>query len=255
MRAVSRSLLCAGMAMLICAGGAQAAEVKILVAGALQNAVRALAADFEKQSSDKVTVTSVNPAFIEKELTEHTYDVLAASNVSMASYNETGRIDAPSRAQLARTGIGVSIKAGARKPDLSSVEAFKKSVMGAKNVIYTDPNIPNASGAVTQHILTNAGLLDAVKAKGKMEGLAPGRELIAKGEYEIGFFNVSEATAPGVVLAGPVPAPLQQYTNYEVALVTGADNAKGGAAFLKFMTAKAAGARWTGAGMDQIAPQ
>jgi molybdate transport system substrate-binding protein len=244
----------AGFALVLSTSLAHAAEVKVLIAGALQNAVRPLAADFEKQTGNKVTIAAVNPALVAKELAGGQFDVIASAVPSMAEFDESGKLQAGTRSPLARTGIGIAIKAGAPKPDLSSVAAFKKAVMGAKNIIYTDPTTPNASGGNTQHILANAELLDVVKKKGLQEGLAPGRERIAKGEYEMGFFNVSEALAPGVVLAGPVPEPLQMYLYYDVAVLKSAAAKNEAAAFAKFITAKPAGERWKSAGLDQLAP-
>jgi ABC-type molybdate transport system substrate-binding protein len=91
-----------------------------------------------------------------------------------------------------------------------------------------------------------------VKAKGKQEGLGPGKELIAKGEYEMGLFNISEATIPGVVVAGPVPAPLQDYTNYDAAVLAGAANREAAAGFLKYLTGKSAAATWKAANIDAM---
>jgi molybdate transport system substrate-binding protein len=245
----------AGVALLLSMSAAQAAEVKVLIAGALQNAIRPLAADFEKQTGNKVTLAAVNPALLPKELAEKPYDVVASALPTMGEFAESGKLQAGTQVRLARTGIGIAVKEGARKPDLSTIEAFKKAVMDAKNIIYTDPLAPNASGGNTQHILANAGLLDELKKKGLQEGLAPGRERIAKGEYEMGFFNVSEAVAPGVMLAGPVPAPLQMYLNYDIAVTRNAMAQKEAAAFVQFVTAKTAGARWSAAGLEQLGPR
>jgi molybdate transport system substrate-binding protein len=250
-----RALLTATIATALSVGGANAAEIKILIAGALQNGVRPLAADFEKQTGNKVTVTATNPALFMRDFNAGQFDVVAAAVPSVAELTEAQKLQAGSLQHLARTGIGIAVKEGAPKPDLSTIAAFKKAVMGAKNIIYTDPLAPNASGGNAQHILANAGLLDEVKKKGLQEGLGPGRERIAKGEYEMGFFNVSEATAPGVVLAGPVPAPLQMYLNYDVAVTRNAAAKNEAAAFVKFVTAKAAAPRWTGAGLEQLAAQ
>src|SRR5579872_3846660 len=155
--------------------------------------MRSLAADFEKQTGNHVTIKPTNPALVEKELAAGNYDVIAAATPTIAEFDESGRLQAGTRNAIARTGIGIAIKQGARKPDLSTVTAFKKAVHDAKSIVYSDPSTPNASGPNTQHILTNAGLLDEVKKKGKQEGLAQGREAIARGEFEMGFFNVSEA--------------------------------------------------------------
>ena len=245
----------AGLALALSAGIAQAAEVKVLIAGALQNAIRPLAADFEKATGNKVTIMAGNPALVPKELVDHPYDVVASAVPTMGEFAEEGKLQAGTELRLARTGIGIAIKAGAKKPDLSTIAAFKKAVMDAKNIVYTDPNAPNASGGNTQHILANAGLLDEVKKKGLQTGLGPGRERIAKGEYEMGFFNVSEAVGPGIVLAGPVPAPLQMYLTYDIALTRNAAARTEAAAFVKFVTAKAAGERWKAAGLEQLTPQ
>jgi ABC-type molybdate transport system substrate-binding protein len=82
--------------------------------------------------------------------------------------------------------------------------------------------------------------------------LGPGREKIAKGQAEIGFFNVSEALAPGVELAGPVPAPLQQYIAYDAAVLKTAHNRAEAAAFVKFINSKVVGDRWKAAGLEQL---
>jgi molybdate transport system substrate-binding protein len=244
----------AGIALLCSTCIANAAEVKVLTAGALQVAMRSLAADFEKQTGNHVTIKPTNPALVEKELAAANYDVIAAATPTIAEFDESGRLQAGTRNVIARTGIGIAIKQGAPKPDVSTVTAFKKAVHDAKSIVYSDPSTPNASGPNTQHILTNAGLLDEVKKKGKQEGLAQGREAIARGEFEMGFFNVSEAGAPGVELAGPVPAPLQQYINYDAAVLRSAPDKDAGAAFVKFISSRAAGANWKAAGLDQLNP-
>jgi molybdate transport system substrate-binding protein len=248
----ARSFLSTSGALILTMGVAQAAEVKMLIAGALQNAVRTLAADYEKQSGNKVTITATNPAMVGKEFSGGQFDIVAAARPSVAELAEAAVLRPGSIEPLARTGVGIAVKQGAPIPDLSTVAAFKRAVTAAKSIIYTDPMAPNASGGNTQRILINAGLLDEVRKKGKQDGLGPGREKIAKGEAEMGFFNVSESTAPGVVLAGPVPPPLQQYINYDVALTRSAKPEA--EAFVVFLTSKDARPRWIVGGMEQ-APQ
>jgi molybdate transport system substrate-binding protein len=250
-----RTFLSAGVVVILSAAAVQAAEVKVLIAGALQNAIRPLAADFEKQSGNKVTIAATNPALVIRDFNAGQFDVVASATPTMGELTESAKLQAGTMQRLARTGIGIAVKEGAPKPDLSTIEAFKKAVMSAKNIIYTDPTAPNASGGNTQHILANAGLLDVLKSKGLQEGLAPGRERIAKGEYEMGFFNVSEATAPGVVLAGPVPAPLQLYLNYDIAVARSASAKNEAVAFVKFVTARSAATRWKAAGLEQLEPK
>jgi hypothetical protein len=115
-----------------------------------------------------------------------------------------------------RGGIGMAVRQGATVPDISTPDAFQKTLMASSSIVVTDPAMPNASGALTQRVLNEAGVMDAIKPKVKVIGLDPGQEAISKGEAELGFFNISEVR-PYVKYAGPVPAPLQKYTSYEAA--------------------------------------
>jgi molybdate transport system substrate-binding protein len=144
----------------------------------------------------------------------------------------------------ARVGIGVAVREGAPKPDLSTPEAFKQAIRDAKNIVYTDPATPNGSGIVTMRILAAAGLTDLVMAKGKQQNLGLGRELIARSEYELGMFNLSEIAMPGVAIAGAVPAPLQEYTEYDGAMLANSANKAAAEKFLNFITGSSAAALW-----------
>jgi molybdate transport system substrate-binding protein len=148
----------------------------------------------------------------------------------------------------------VAVREGAPKPDLSTPAAFKQAITAARNFVYADPT-PNGSGVLTMRILAAAGLVGALKAKGRPGGLGSGKELIAKGEYEMGLFHISEATMPGVVVAGPVPAPLQEYSHYDAAVMAGAANRDTAASFVKFVTGRSAAAVWKAASVDAIRPE
>ena len=244
--------LCAGVALALSTALATAAEIRVVTVGALRNAMTPLGADFTKQSGNQVNYTFTNPANLKKILGEGQYDVIIAAAPSIDELDKSGGLQAGSRVKAVRVGIGVAVREGAPKPDLSTPDAFKKAIMAARNIVYTDPATPNGSGVVTMRILAAAGLADAVKAKGKQEGLGPGKALIAKGEYEMGLFNISEATIPGVVVAGPVPAPLQDYTNYDAAVLSGAASKDAAAAFLKYVTGKPAATTWKAAYIDAM---
>src|SRR6202163_1679796 len=244
--------LCAAAVLALSTALAAAGEIRVVTVGALQNALKPLGADFTKQGGDQVNYTFTNPANLKKVLGEGQYDVIIAAAPSIEELDRCGGLQAGSRVKAVRVGIGVAVRKGAPKPDVSPPDAFKKAVTAARNIVYTDPATPNGSGVVTMRILAAAGLVDAVKAKGKQEGLGPGRELIAKGEVEMGLFNISEATIPGVVVAGPVPAPLQDYTNYDAAVLAGAANKEAAAGFLKYVTGKSAVATWKAANIDAL---
>jgi molybdate transport system substrate-binding protein len=252
MRKVFTGSMCAGLALALSAAAASAAEIKVVTVGALQNGFKPLGAEFTKQSGDQVNYTFTNPANLSKVLADGKFDVIIAAAPSVEELDKSGKLQAGSMVKAVRVGIGVAVKEGAPKPDVSTPEAFKKSIMAARNIVYTDPATPNGSGVLTMRILADAGLVDTVKAKGKQEGLGPGKELIAKGEYEMGLFNISEATIPGVVVAGPVPAPYQQYTTYAAAVMADSASKDKAAAFVKFITGKNAGATWKAALIDQL---
>jgi molybdate transport system substrate-binding protein len=252
MRDLFARTVCAGLALALSTALAMAGEIRVVTVGALQSALKPLGADYTKQSGDQVSYLFNNPANLKKVLGEGQHDVIIAAAPAIEELDKSGGLLAGSRVKAVRVGIGVAVREGAPKPDVSTPDAFKKAIMAARNIVYTDPATPNGSGVVIMRILAAAGLTDAVKAKGRQEGLGPGKELIAKGEVEMGLFNISEATIAGVVVAGPVPAPLQDYTNYDAAVLAGAANKEAAAAFLKYVTGKPAAASWKAANIDAM---
>jgi molybdate transport system substrate-binding protein len=220
------------------------ATVRVVAVGALQNALKLLAAEFARQGGAKVECTFTSPANLTNTLAGGRFDVIAAAAPTVAELGASGALLAGSRRKAARVGIGVGVREGAPKPDLSTPEAFRRAINAARNIVYTDPSMPTGSGIVTMRILAAAGLVEVVKAKGIQRNLGPGRELIASGEYELGLFNLSEVAAPGVVIAGPVPAPLQDHTFYDGAVFANAGRRDAAQEFLKFVTGKSAAAIW-----------
>ena len=228
---------------------ASAAEVKVLSVGAVQYALKVLAADYAKASGDEVVFTIGSPAIvIDKLKAGETSDVLVMSAAAMDAFEPAGGLRADSRTKLARTGIGVAMRDGAPVPDLASADAFKRAMLGARSIAFGDPSLPNQSGAVAAAILESAGILDQLKAKIRHEGLVPGQELIAKGEIELGLFNVSEIKS--AKLAGPVPAPLQRYTPYDAAVMAKAAAPERAQSFVAFIAGVAAQQRWREAGFE-----
>ena len=124
-------------------------------------------------------------------------------------------------------------------------------LMDAKSIAMTDTTMPNGSGILTQTIFKNSGVMDAIKPKIKVVGLDPGQQQIAKGEIEIGFFNISEIR-PFVKYGGPVPAPLQQYTNYDAAVTAKATAPDDAATLVKMIASIPAQEHWKSAGMEPV---
>jgi molybdate transport system substrate-binding protein len=245
------------MAVLVSfAGMARAAEIRVLSVGAVQNAVKALAADFAKESGHQVMFTIGSPAIVMQKIGDgETYDAVIVSEPAMDQLDKDGIVNPESRVRLAVTGLGVAVRAGAPLPSLSTPDAFKQALLDAKSIVYGDPSLPNQSGEKAEKILAKAGLLDTLKPKLKIvPGQTLSQEMIAKGEVEMGLYNVSEIPeGKGLQLAGAVPPQLQINTAYEGALMSDGSVPEAARAFIRFMTEPDARARWVAAKLEPLA--
>jgi molybdate transport system substrate-binding protein len=234
---------------------AAAAEVKVLNANALTIAMKEIAADFARESGIAVSFVGVSPGQVEQRIKAgEIYDLVITATGSAAAFEREGRFRAGSRRPLARVGIGVAVRDGVTV-DLSTVESTRKLLIDVKTITYSDSSTGGLSGINAQKVLANLGLTDAVKSKTKLsKGLEQGQAQIANGEIEIGLFNLSEIPrAPGVVRAGPVPAEVEVYINYDAALP--ADNAEPAAALAFFAALRHPATRpvWDKAGLEVVA--
>jgi molybdate transport system substrate-binding protein len=231
------------------AGIVSAAEVRVISVGSVQIAAKPLAAAFTRQTGHPVNLTIVTPSDIPKNLTEADYDMVICSVPAMAALDKAGALLPNSRRPLSRVGIGVMVREGAPIPDIATPEVFKKTLLAARSIVHGDPATPNQSGVVTMRIFDNAGVREAVKVKSRPAALAEGFALVAKGEAELALFNLVELP-PGVRLVGPVPAPWQEYTSYETAVL-----AKGAApaesqAFIDLLTSPNSRKTWEAASLE-----
>jgi molybdate transport system substrate-binding protein len=247
MRGVAKLVI--GCLLMCPAGPADAAELRVLSLGSVQIAAKALAADFTKATGEAVLLTIVAPNEISERLAGATYDMVICSVPAMEALDKTGVLQAGSRSPLARVGIVVMVREGAPLPDVSTPEAFKQTLLAARSIVHGDPAIPNQSGVVTMRILAKAGVLEAIKGKARPANLADGFAMVAKGEVELGLFNLVELPA-GVRLAGPVPAPLQDYTSYETAVLAKGAAPEAAQAFIKLMISAPARKIWEASSLE-----
>jgi molybdate transport system substrate-binding protein len=255
MRAIGRTITIAAV-LLSLAGMARAAEVRVLSVGAVQNAVKSLAVDFAKESGHQVIFTTGSPAIVMQKIRDgETHDAVIVSEPAMDQLDKDGVINPESRVRLANAGMGVAVRAGAPVPDVSTPDAFKQVLLAAKSIVHGDPTLPNQSGEKAEKILAKAGILDALKPKLQVvPGQAASQDMIAKGEVELGLYNLSEIPdGKGLKLAGPVPAALQLNTTYEGALLSDGDVPEAARAFIRFMAEPDARARWVAAKLEPLA--
>jgi len=237
------------LALMLSSSGAESAEIRALSVGSTSVAAKALAADFTAKTGHAVIVTVAAPFNIDKELAAKPFDLLIVSTPAIEAHEKAGDLGPVTRTALARVTVGLVVRHGVPVPDIATPEAFKSAVLAAKSITHSDPTVPNLSGSVAAEAFAKAGILDEIKAKTRYAGLAPGGELVAKGEVDLGFFNLSEIPA-GVTLAGPIPEPLRSYTYYEAAVLTKAATQDAASAFIKFMASPGADKIWRHAGLE-----
>jgi molybdate transport system substrate-binding protein len=232
---------------------AGAADIRVLGVGAVQGALRDLAAEFGNETGHRVVLTIDSPAIVMQKIKDgETYDAVIVSEPAMDRLDKEGVVNPESRVPLAKTGMGVAVRAGAPLPDLSTPEAFKQALLTAKSVVYGDPTLPNQSGEKAERILVQAGILDPLKPRLRIvPSQAASQELVAKGEVEMGLYNVSEIPeGKGLAFAGPVPKLLQVTTSYEGGLMSDGAVPEAARAFIRFLASSEARPKWLAAKLE-----
>jgi len=162
-------------------------------------------------------------------------DVVIAPSFTIDNLIRDGKLAQGSRVDVAHSIIGVALRPGAPKPDLSSGEGLKKSLLAAKSIIISG----GPSGTYLTALFQNMGIADAIKAKTRR--LGPGESpgvAVARGEGDIGFTQVSELLAvKGIDYLGPIPADVQQVTIFSAGIHKAAPQAESARALVKFVTA------------------
>jgi molybdate transport system substrate-binding protein len=222
---------------------ARAAEMKLLCAVALHPAIDALIPDFEKSSGHKVVVAyGTAGAVADRVQKGEAADVVISSVPMIDRLQAQGKAVAGDRVIIAKVGVGAFVRKGAAKPDISSADAFKRSMLAARSIAYPDPAGGGASGIYVASLLERLGIAGDMKPKTKL--LPPTQVLyasVASGEVEIGFNQISEILAqPTVELAGPLPPAIQNYTQFAPAIVTGTGQTDAGRALIAFLSSPAA---------------
>jgi molybdate transport system substrate-binding protein len=228
------------------------AEIKVLNANALTIAMKELAADFTKETGTQVSFVGMSPGLVDQRIRAgEMFDLVITAAASVEAFEKDGRWRADTLHPLARVGIGLAVREGV-KVDLSTIESTRKALLDAQTITYTVSNGGGFGGANAQKVLANLGLTEALKAKTKLSrNIADGQALIAKGEIDIGLYNLSEIPrASGVVRAGPVPAGVQVYINYDSAVPVTNAAPDAVLALLKYFRRPASRPVWDKAGLE-----
>jgi molybdate transport system substrate-binding protein len=245
-----------GLAMVVMAAGAPrgaaGAEIKVLTAGAFKQVLLALLPDFERTSGHKVTVENDTVGALTKRIAGgEAFDLAVLTPKAVDDLAKEGKFAAGSRVNLARVGVGVVVKDGTPKPDISSVAAFKQALLAAKSVAYIDPAAGGSSGIYVAGLLDKLGIASEVKPKAKLIPGGAVAEHVAKGEAELGIHQISEILpVKGVTLVGPLPAEIQNYTVYAAGIGAHAKESDAAKALLKTLTSPAAAEVLKSKGME-----
>jgi molybdate transport system substrate-binding protein len=227
------ALLLALLALPVTAG-----EITCLCSQGVTGVMEALAPEFERATGDKLVMRFGVSQTIRKEIDEGAaFDVTILARDQLDALAAAGIVVPGSQKDVARSGIGIAIKAGAAKPDLSSAESFKKMLLDGHGVAFTSVG---ASGVYFQKLIEKFGIADAMQ--GKLHAQPSGRaaEQVARGDAQYAFQQISELLGvPGTELAGPLPPELQVYTSFSAGIGAKARNPAGAKALILFLTTPA----------------
>jgi molybdate transport system substrate-binding protein len=213
--------------------------MKVLSSLAIKGAYLELVPDFEKTTGHQVTTEWVGMVVIKKRLMAgETADVVIGSAALINELIQAGKLATGSRHDLVRSGVGVAVRHGAPKPDISSVDAIKRAMHAARSVGYSS----GPSGVYLAELFKKWGLDSELK--GRLSQSPPGvlvGELLARGELDLAFQQVPELLqVTGIDLVGTLPPEIQLMTVFSGGIHAAAKQPEGGKALLDFLTSPAA---------------
>ena len=227
------------MFLLVVGIAAEAAELKVLGAG-VRAVMEDLGPKFERATGHKLVITFAPLGVVVKRIQDgETGDVVVIPRQGIESLAKDGKVVAGTETVLARSGVGVAVRKGAPKPDISSPEALKRTLLAAKSISYNDPALGAASTLHFAKVLDRLGIADEMKSKTifPKPGIPGGVGLmVANGEAEIAVGQFQDFIAvAGIDLVGPLPGDLQDTIVFSAAIMTGAKDAAAAKALVDFL--------------------
>ncbi len=227
-----------GLGLPLMLAQAQAAEIKFLASNALKTVLAELAPQFERTSEHKLAITFGSTGGLTESIGKGTpFDLTVLAAAALDDLVKQGKLVAATRTAVARSGIGVAYRKGAPKPDISTTEAFKRTLLAAKSLSFT---IGGLSGSHMMAVVERLGIAAEVKPKVR-PAVVTAADDVAKGIAELGVTQISEILPyAGAELAGPLPGELQLYTVFAIAVASDAKQPDAARALIRFLTAPAA---------------
>jgi molybdate transport system substrate-binding protein len=242
------------LAVLAFVNSSQAAEVRVMISGGFSAAYRALTPEFERSTGNTLNTSwgpsmGNTPEAIPNRIERgEPVDVVIMVGSALDDLIRASKVIGGSRVDLARSKIGMVVRTGAPKPDIGSVEAFKRTLLAAKSIAYSD----SASGVyLSQVLFPKLGVATQIASKSRMIPAEPVGAVVARGEAEIGFQQISELLpVPGVELVGPLPSELQKITVFSAGVAVNAKEPEAGRALIRFLSSATAAATIEKSGLE-----
>jgi molybdate transport system substrate-binding protein len=238
-------------------GTAAAAEIRVL--SSLKAALSQLLPDFQKSSGNTATI-EYGPAgaIADRIAKDDAADVVVVSRSQLQKLESSGKVVQGSLVDIAGIALGVAIRKGAPKPDISNVEAFKRALLSARSIGYRDPATGSTSGTYAADLLERLGIAEDLKPKLRLdrsEGGVPENVFlgVAKGDIEMQIGQITEiAISPGVELAGPLPGEIQNTTLMAAGIITTSKAPDVAKAFIGFISSPSAVAVLRASGFQPV---
>jgi molybdate transport system substrate-binding protein len=231
---------------------AVAADIQVMSGGAPKEVLAVLTPQFEKATGHKVHFSYIVISAMQQKLAAgETPDMVLMPVPAIEARVKDGTFRADAWARLGTVSVGLVVREGDAKPDISSLEAFKATMLGAKSVVHANP-AATPSGAHLAKVWEQLGIAEAMKAKVKFSNaLDGGVAAIARGEAEVGLYPLSEVIAEkGVSVVGLIPQAVQLNTVYGAAVLTANVAPEPAMAFVRFLADPAHATHWRDAGFD-----
>jgi molybdate transport system substrate-binding protein len=231
-----------------------AVEIKLLAAGALAQVLGELVPQFEKDTGHRVSVVYGPIGALTDRLTKgEAADVAIVSDRQVDELEGSGKVLGGTRVDIARTGVGAFVRKDSPKPDISSVDAFRRTLLAVPAVTYADPASGGAAGIYVARLMERMGISAEMNKRTKFDprgGLLM-YQLVASGEATIGFDQISIIlTQPTVELVGPLPETIQNYTTFAAGIVATSHQAETAQAFIKFLVSPSVQERMKARGLQ-----
>lgn len=249
-------LLAATVGLALFAGSVQSAVLNVLCANGMQTVMEELGQNFERSTGHKLEFAfATGGETIKRARDNEAADVVIAIQEGVEGLAKDGKFVSGSAVAVASTGISVAVRQGAPKPDISSPEALKRALLGAKSVTYLDPAEGGASGIHFAKVLDRLGIISEMKSKTVFAPKAQAvGSMVASGDAELGILQYQLLFAvPGIEILGPLPGDLQNRTVFSAAILASSRNADASKALVNFLRTPEAAAAIKAKGMEAMA--